>query len=194
MAKAAANARQYALLKLKLAGDGDLERVTAVRGARPDVRIIVDANQSWDERHLHDMLPVLSSLGVELVEQPLPAGKDDALANFKSPVPLCADESCQTRLSLPSLIGKYEFVNIKLDKTGGLTEALALAREAQAQNMKLMAGCMVGSSLSMAPAFVIGQLCAVVDLDSPLLCARDVAHPIRYEGSLMFPPEVALWG
>ena len=194
MARAAAVARQYALLKLKLGGEGDLERVAAVRAARPDARIIVDANQSWREPHLHHLIPNLAELGVELIEQPLPAGQDDALADFRSPVPLCADESCQTRLSLPSVMGKYQFINIKLDKTGGLTEALALAREAQSRRLKLMVGCMAGSSLSMAPAFTVGQLCTFADLDGPLLSSADVPHPIRYEGSRMYPPDPALWG
>lgn len=194
MAKAAAAAQQYSLLKLKLDGDCDLERVKAVRVARPDVRLIVDANQSWNERHLHDLVPKLAALGVELIEQPLAAGKDHVLAGIRSPVPLCADESCQTRQSLPSLLGKYEFINIKLDKAGGLTEALALAQEALAKNLKLMVGCMAGSSLSMAPAFIIGQLCAFVDLDGPLLSSADVPNPLRYEGSRMHPPEPALWG
>lgn len=194
MAKAASAARQYRLLKLKLDGDGDLERVAAVRVARPDVRLIVDANQSWEERHLHDVIPKLAALGVELIEQPLPVGRDEVLKKFKSPVPLCADESCQTRLSLPSIVGKYDFVNIKLDKTGGLTEALALAREAQGRNLKLMVGCMAGSSLSMAPAFIVGQLCVFADLDGPLLASSDVAHPIHYEGSRMYAPEAVLWG
>ena len=194
MARAAAAARQYTLLKLKLGGNGDFERVAAVRLARPDARIIVDANQSWNEGDLHQLIPKLAELGVELIEQPLPVGKDDALAHFRSPVPLCADESCQTRLSLPLIVGKYEFINIKLDKAGGLTEALALAREAQAQNLRLMVGCMAGSSLSMAPAFIVGQLCTFADLDGPLLCRTDVPHSIRYEGSRMYPPEPSLWG
>jgi L-alanine-DL-glutamate epimerase-like enolase superfamily enzyme len=194
MAKAAAAARQYLLLKLKLDGTCDLERVAAVRSARPDVRLIVDANQSWNGQHLHGLIPKMAKLGVELIEQPLPEGADDMLADFKSAVPLCADESCQTRLSLPSVVGKYQFINIKLDKTGGLTEALALAREAESRDIKLMVGCMAGSSLSMAPAFIIGQLCSFVDLDGPLLSSVDVQFPILYQGSQMHPPEVALWG
>lgn len=194
MARVAAAALQYRLLKLKLDGTDDVERVAAVRDARPDVRIIVDANQSWTWQYMHDVTPKLAALGVELIEQPLPAGQDDALADFRSPVPLCADESCHTRLSLPSVSGKYQFINIKLDKTGGLTEALALARQAQQEKLKLMVGCMAGSSLSMAPAFIVGQCCTVVDLDGPLLSAADVPHGIRYEGSSMYPPEAALWG
>lgn len=194
MAAAAAAARKYSLLKLKLSGAGDPQRVAAVRAARTDARIIVDANQAWNEDQLHEFVPMLAQLGVQLIEQPLPAGKDDALAGFVSPIPLCADESCQTEESLPSLLGKYEYINIKLDKTGGLTEALQLARAAQAQAFKLMVGCMCGSSLSMAPAFIVGQLCSVVDLDGPLLSASDVPDAIRYEGSRMFAPAARLWG
>ncbi len=194
MAEAAAAARKYTLLKLKLDGTADAERVTAIREVRPDVELIVDANQSWSERHLDEIAPRLAKLGVGLIEQPLPAGQDASLANFKSPIPLCADESCQTSESLPSVIGKYQYVNIKLDKTGGLTEALRLAAKAQALNLKLMVGCMAGSSLSMAPAFIVGQFCSVVDLDGPLLAATDLPHAIHYEGSRMFAPEAALWG
>lgn len=193
-AKAAAAARQYVMLKLKLDGDDDFERVAAVRRARPDARLIVDANESWKEWHLHNVVPQFAALGVELIEQPLPAGDDDVLANFRSSVPLCADESCHTTLSLRSVLGKYQFINIKLDKTGGLTEALALAREAQAHNLRLMVGCMAGSSLSMAPAYVVGQLCTFADLDGPLLSSADVPHPIRYQGSHMHAPQTALWG
>ena len=194
MGKAAAAVPKYSLLKLKLSGQEDIERVSAVRKARADVEIIVDANQSWSERHLHELIPPLAQLGVKLIEQPLLAGQDDALAGFTSPIPICADESCQTTESLPSLIGKYQYVNIKLDKTGGLTEALRLAHAAQAAGFKLMVGCMAGSSLGMAPAFLIGQLCSVIDLDGPLLAASDVPHPIRYEGSQMQVPPVTLWG
>jgi L-alanine-DL-glutamate epimerase-like enolase superfamily enzyme len=194
MAAAAAAAPHYSLLKLKLSGEGDVERVSAVRKARPDVELIVDANQSWTERHLREFAPALARLGVKLIEQPLPAGEDDVLKGFTSPIPLCADESCQTTESLPSLMGKYRYINIKLDKSGGLTESLLLARQAQAAGFKLMVGCMGGSSLAMAPGFVVGQLCTVVDLDGPLLSAIDVPNAIRYDGSLMAAPEIDLWG
>jgi L-alanine-DL-glutamate epimerase-like enolase superfamily enzyme len=194
MARAATEASQFSLLKLKLAGDGDLERVAAVRRVRPDTELIVDANQSWSERQLREFAPALARLGVRLIEQPLPAGADGALEHFDSPIPLCADESCQTTESLPSVIGKYQYVNIKLDKTGGLTEALHLAKAAHAAKLRLMVGCMAGSSLSMAPAFIIGQRCAVVDLDGPLLGASDVPNAIRYDGNWMHPPEATLWG
>jgi L-alanine-DL-glutamate epimerase-like enolase superfamily enzyme len=194
MGRAAGSMRQYSLLKLKLSGAGDLERLAAVRRVRPDAELIVDANQSWSEQQLHEFAPRLAEIGVKLIEQPLPVGEDDVLAEFESPVPLCADESCQTTESLPSLAGKYEYVNIKLDKTGGLTEALRLARAAKEANFKLMTGCMAGSSLSMAPAFIVGQLCRVIDLDGPLLSASDVPDGIRYDGSWMFAPEASLWG
>lgn len=194
MADLANRVRKYPRLKLKLGGEGDVDRVAAVRAARPDAALIVDANQAWNERQLHEFTPKLFELGIKLIEQPLPAGRDDVLAHFTSPIPLCADESCQTRASLPFLVGKYEYVNVKLDKTGGLTEALALAHEAKGLGFKLMVGCMAGSSLSMAPAFLIGQLCDFVDLDGPLLASTDVPHPIRYEGGLMYPPEPELWG
>jgi len=194
MAQAAMAARTYSLLKLKLAGEGDIERVAAVRRARPEAALIVDANQSWNERQLREFSPKLAELGVQLIEQPLPASEDDVLTELESPVPLCADESCQTADSLRSLHGKYKYVNIKLDKTGGLTEALRLAREAHAQQFKLMVGCMAGSSLSMAPAFVVGQLCSVIDLDGPLLATSDVPQAIRYDGGRMYPPEAVLWG
>jgi len=194
MAEAAAALRRYSRLKLKLSGDGDLERVRAVRTARPEAELIVDANQAWTEDQLRDLAPQLADVGVRLVEQPLPVGKDGALSSYRSPVPLCADESCQTADSLADLVGKYKYVNIKLDKTGGLTEALRLVHEAKQRDMKLMVGCMAGSSLSMAPAFIVGQFCEFVDLDGPLLSAYDIDHPIRYDGGRMHPPERALWG
>jgi L-alanine-DL-glutamate epimerase-like enolase superfamily enzyme len=194
MAAAAARVPQFSRLKLKLAGEGDIERVTAVRAAAPHAALIVDANQAWNERQLREFTPKLAELGVKLIEQPLPAGEDEVLTRFSSPIPLCADESCQTRASLPAVAGKYQYVNIKLDKTGGLTEALALAHEAQQRGFKLMVGCMAGSSLSMAPAFIIGQLCDFVDLDGPLLARTDMPHPIRYDGGSMYPPEPELWG
>lgn len=194
MAQAAAGAAWASLLKVKLSGDGDLERVRAIRQMRPDAEIIVDANQGWNERRLQEFTPQLAALGVKLIEQPLPADKDECLAGFASPVPLCADESCQTSESLPWLRGKYQYVNIKLDKTGGLTEALDLARLARQQGFKLMVGCMAGTSLSMAPAFVVGQLCDLVDLDGPLLLRSDVPDAICYQGNLMSAPQARLWG
>lgn len=194
MADAAAEARIYSHLKIKLSGEQDLERLTLIRRARPDVSLVVDANQAWTMAQLQELSPKLVALGVRLIEQPLPAGNDDALLNYRSDIPLCADESCQTSESLPALLGKYEYINIKLDKTGGLTEALRLARLAREAGLKLMVGCMGGSSLAMAPAFVVGQLCDLVDLDSPLLIKQDVPHGIAYEGCKMSVPAAALWG
>jgi L-Ala-D/L-Glu epimerase len=194
MAHLAAQAKEYSQLKLKLDGHGDIERVAAVRAARPDAKLLVDVNEAWTVRQLHELVPKLAELGVKLVEQPLPAGRDEALASFASPIPLCADESCQTRVSLPQLAGKYQYINIKLDKTGGLTEGLAMAQEARSLGFGLMVGCMAGSSLAMAPAFIIGQLCDFVDLDGPLLSGADMPHAIRYAGGAMSPPDSALWG
>lgn len=194
MEEAARQLGRHDVLKLKLEGDGDLERVQAVRRARPDVALIVDANQSWSERQLAEFVGPFHALGVSLIEQPLPVGMDGMLVDYDGPIPLCADESCQTADSLPELVGRYRVVNIKLDKSGGLTEALKMAALARELKLDLMVGCMGGSSLAMAPAFVVGQLCAFVDLDGPLLSAQDVEHPIRYEGSLMHPPDPRLWG
>jgi L-alanine-DL-glutamate epimerase-like enolase superfamily enzyme len=194
MGRAAVAASSYPLLKLKLSGHDDIERVEAVRIARPDAKIIVDANQSWSLDQLREFAPRMAAFGVKLIEQPLKAGSDETLAEFRSTVPLCADESCQTTESLAELVGKYEYINIKLDKAGGLTEALRLARAAHAQNFKLMVGCMAGSSLSMAPAFIVGQLCSIIDLDGPLLSFSDVPNAIRYEGNRMFAPSRELWG
>lgn len=190
----AASLKKYSLLKLKLDGTDDIERVAVVRRARPDVEIVVDANQAWTESHLPSLVPALAELRVRLIEQPLALGRDNALKGFKSPLPMCADESCQTSGSLPELVGKYEYINIKLDKTGGLTEALRVAHVGRALGFKLMVGCMGGSSLSIAPAMVVGQYCDVVDLDGPLLIKSDIQHPIIYEGSRMLWPDSALWG
>jgi L-alanine-DL-glutamate epimerase-like enolase superfamily enzyme len=194
MAVAAQQHRMRPLLKLKLTGEGDIERVRAVRRAAPRSRLIVDANEGWSERHLVEMMPVLAGFGVELIEQPLPAGADEALRSVPRPIPVCADESCHTGDDLDRLVGKYDAVNIKLDKTGGLSEALALAEAAAARGFKIMVGCMVGTSLSMAPAMLVAQRAAVVDLDGPLLLAGDRAHGLHYDGSTVHPPEPALWG
>jgi len=175
-------------------GGCDIERVTAVRAARPDVELVVDANQAWTMQQLRDFAGQLAALDVKLIEQPLAVGQDGELSEFDSPIPLCADESCQTSRSLSQVAGKYQFVNIKLDKTGGLTEAVELARRAQAAGLRLMVGCMGGSSLSMAPAFVVGQWCEFVDLDGPLLIKSDMEHAVRYNGSWMSAPEAMLWG
>jgi L-alanine-DL-glutamate epimerase-like enolase superfamily enzyme len=194
MAELAATERARPLLKLKLTGDGDVERVRAVRHAAPASRLIVDANEGWSERHLHEVMPALADLGVEMIEQPLPAGADEALARVPHPIPICADESCHTRADLDRLAGKYDAVNIKLDKTGGLTEALALMNEAQARGLKIMVGCMVGTSLAMAPALLLAQQASVVDLDGPLLLAADRVPGLRYDGSTIYPPDESFWG
>jgi L-alanine-DL-glutamate epimerase-like enolase superfamily enzyme len=194
MGEAAAANRSRPLLKLKLIGDGDVERVAAVRRNAPAARLIVDANEGWTPRHFAELSPVLAELGVELIEQPLPADADDALTELPHPIPVCADESCHVAADLDRLAGKYEAVNIKLDKTGGLTEALSLAAAARERGFKIMVGCMIGTSLAMAPAMLVAQQASVVDLDAPLLLAIDRAQGLRYDGSLVHPPEAALWG
>ncbi|MCY6381287.1 N-acetyl-D-Glu racemase DgcA [Hoeflea prorocentri] len=182
------------LLKIKLGGEGDLERLEAVRVGAPRTAIIVDANEGWSAQTYADLAPELLRLGVTMVEQPLPAGEDDALADMDRPLPVCADESCHDRASLVSLRGKYDMVNIKLDKTGGLTEALELKEEATAGGLAIMVGCMVASSLAMAPAVLVAQGADIVDLDGPLLLAADQADPLLYDASGVHPPSQALWG
>ena len=182
------------LLKVKLGGDGDVERIAAVRRGAPDARLVVDANEAWSEADLAANAAACAAAGVELIEQPLPAGRDGALADFHSAVPLCADESAHARESLAGLVGRYQAVNIKLDKTGGLTEALAMAAEAERLGLRIMAGCMVGTSLGMAPALMIGARAAWVDLDGPLLLARDREPGLRFEGSTILPCGSELWG
>jgi L-Ala-D/L-Glu epimerase len=194
MGRAAAEHAARPLLKIKLTGEGDLERVRAVRAAAPRSRLIVDANEGWSPEHFERFAPVLAELGVALIEQPLPAGRDDALAAMPHPVPVCADESCHTREDVEALVGKYEVVNVKLDKTGGLTEALLLVQAARARGFRLMVGCMVGTSLAMAPACFLAQDAEFVDLDAPLLLASDRQPGLRYDGSTVYPPKPALWG
>ena len=192
-AQAALNAHRP-LLKIKLGTPDDMPRLEAVRAGAPDARIIVDANEGWSVDIYADLAPHLVRLGVDLVEQPLPADDDDALIGLDRPVPVCADESCHDRASLPALRGKYDMVNIKLDKTGGLTEALALRSAAIAQGYGIMVGCMVGSSLAMAPAVLLAQGAAVVDLDGPLLLAEDRDTPLTFDAAGVHPPDAALWG
>ncbi|MFC6688727.1 N-acetyl-D-Glu racemase DgcA [Jhaorihella thermophila] len=182
------------LLKIKLGTPDDMPRLEAVRAGAPTSKIIVDANEGWSAEIYADLAPHLKRLGVALVEQPLPAAEDDALLGMERPVPVCADESCHDRASLPALRGKYDLINIKLDKTGGLTEALALRAAAQAEGYAIMVGCMVGSSLAMAPAVLVAQGAAVVDLDGPLLLAEDREHALRYDEKGVHPPDAALWG
>jgi L-alanine-DL-glutamate epimerase-like enolase superfamily enzyme len=187
-------AAHYSLLKMKLTGDGDLERVHAVREAAPKARLIVDANEGWTLDHLARYAPAFAALGVELIEQPLPAADDEALRGFRCPLPLGADESCHGLASLDRLKGLYQVVNIKLDKTGGLTEALLLKAAAEAAGFQVMVGCMVATSLAMAPALLVGQGAAFIDLDGPLLLAEDRTPGLRYDGALVHPAVPELWG
>ena len=182
------------LLKIKLGTPNDMPRLEAVRKGAPNSEIIVDANEGWDAEVYSQLAPQLVRLGVKLVEQPLPADKDDDLIGLPRPLPICADESCHDRKSLEKLIGKYDFVNIKLDKTGGFTEALLLKNKALEAGFKIMVGCMVGSSLAMAPATLIAQNATFVDLDGPLLLAQDRQHGLLYDESWVHPPVKNLWG
>ena len=194
MGRAAAKHAARPLLKLKLSGPDDLARVEAVRENAPQARLIVDANEGWSLDDVVALAPKLAGLGVDLIEQPLPAGEDAALAGVRRPVPVCADESCHSSDSLAGLAGRYDVVNIKLDKTGGLTEALKLKDAALAQGYQIMVGCIVATSLAMAPAILVAQGARFVDLDGPLLLAQDRPEGLTYEGSLVQPPEPALWG
>jgi len=196
MAVEALAAQDWQMLKVKLGGkdDVDLDRIARIRSVRPQCGLIVDANGGWTLARLEQLLPHLVAAGVELIEQPLALGADDALSGFQSPIPLCADESCLDRASLAHVIGKYQAINIKLDKTGGLTEALALADAADTAGLTIMVGCMLGTSLAMAPAWVVAQRAAFIDLDGPLLLSRDRDLGMTYAHGqiLMPPPEV--WG
>ena len=194
MAAAAEQAAWRPLLKVKLGGDDDGTRIAAVRRAAPRAQLIVDANEGWNPDNFEANLAACADAGVTLIEQPLPEGRDEALARIKRPIPVCADESVHDRASLDALTGKYDAVNIKLDKAGGLTEALALAAEAERRGFAIMVGCMVATSLAMAPAMLVAQRARWVDLDGPLLLASDRADGLRYEGSLVYPPDPVLWG
>jgi L-Ala-D/L-Glu epimerase len=190
-------ARRHAhrpLLKIKLGTPDDMPRLEAVRAGAPKATIIIDANEGWSAEVYAELAPHLVRLGVALVEQPLPAGEDDALLGMDRPVPVCADESCHDVASLPGLKGKYDVVNIKLDKTGGLTEALRLRTAALAEGYEVMVGCMVGSSLAMAPATLVAQGAKIVDLDGPLLLAEDRDNALQFDGDGVHPPCAALWG
>jgi L-Ala-D/L-Glu epimerase len=191
---AKAAAAEAGLLKIKLDGDRPVERLSAIRAARPDARLVVDANQGWNIRLLHQVLDAAAELRLEMIEQPLPRGDDAALEALRPGVPLCADESCLHLGELDEVANRYQMINIKLDKTGGLTHALQLAREARRRGLGLMVGCMAGSSLAMAPAFVVGCLADLVDIDGPLLQKSDRLHGIRYSGgsASVFGPQ--LWG
>jgi L-alanine-DL-glutamate epimerase-like enolase superfamily enzyme len=181
-------------LKVKLGGRGDPERIAAVRRGAPESRLIVDANEAWTPETIRDNLLACAAAGVALIEQPLPAGADGLLAEIDRTIPICADESLHDRAGLDALAERYDAINIKLDKAGGLTEALKLAQEARARGFEIMVGCMVGSSLAMAPAMLIAHHAAYVDLDGPLLLARDREPALRYEGSTVHPPLPELWG
>jgi L-alanine-DL-glutamate epimerase-like enolase superfamily enzyme len=194
MAAAAAAASARPLLKVKLGGDGDPDRIAAVRRAAPLAELIVDANEGWRAENLAANLAACAAAGVTLVEQPLPAADDSALATIARPIPVCADESVHDRASLAGLAGKYDAVNIKLDKAGGLTEALALAAAAEAMGFALMVGCMISTSLAIAPAMLVAQRARIIDLDGPLLLAQDRPHGMRFAGSILHPAARELWG
>jgi len=195
MREAARVAAARPLLKLKLGGDGqDIARVAAVREGAPNATLIVDANEGWKTDDVLPLATELAKLNVALIEQPLPAKEDEALRGIACPIPLCADESAHGLEGMTRLVGLYQYVNVKLDKTGGLTEALSVIRCARRRKLEVMVGCMVATSLAMAPAALVAQGAAFVDLDGPLLLAKDREHGIRYDGSVMLPPERALWG
>lgn len=194
MGEQAAAQAQRPILKLKLGGAGDVERVRAVRVNAPNCILVADANEAWTPALFAEMIGPIKELGLAMLEQPMPAGKDEDLRTLPRLIPVCADESCHDRGDLKDLVGKYDMINIKLDKTGGLTEALALASDARDYGFGLMVGCMVGTSLSMAPTHLIAQLCKYTDIDAPLLLAQDRAHGMRYVGSIVEPPVSTLWG
>ncbi|CDZ43317.1 dipeptide epimerase [Neorhizobium galegae] len=194
MAAEAARNAQRPLLKVKLGTEDDEARLRAVRDAAPAARIIIDANEGWTEENLSHHMAIAAETNVSLIEQPLPAGQDAALARIRRLVSVCADESVHATKDLESLRDRYDAVNIKLDKTGGLTEALAMKAQAQRLGFAVMIGCMVGSSLAMAPAVLLAQDADYADLDGPLLLSRDRPEGLRYEGSLVYPPEATLWG
>jgi L-alanine-DL-glutamate epimerase-like enolase superfamily enzyme len=195
MAAAAERASWRPLLKVKLGGGpDDGKRIAGVRRAAPRAELVVDANEGWSADNLTSNLAACADAGVTLIEQPLPEGRDEALVSCRRSIPVCADESVHDRTSLDSLAGKYDAVNIKLDKAGGLTEALALAAEAERRGLAVMVGCMVATSLAMAPAMLVAQRANFVDLDGPLLLAKDRADGLRYDGSLVYPPDPPLWG
>ena len=194
MGQAAAQNAHRPLLKIKLAGADDLDRVTAIRQNAPDSTLIVDANEGWSPDQVEPLSAALAEQGVALVEQPLPAGEDTLLAELAHPVPLCADESCHTAADLDALADRYDCVNLKLDKTGGLTEGLKVAARAKERGLDLMVGCMVATSLAMAPAVLLAAQARFIDLDGPLLLKQDRADGLRYAGSRLHPPDPHLWG
>ena len=194
MAAMATAAAQYPLLKIKLDGNQPVQRIEAIRAARPDARLIIDANQGWSFEQLLEVAPKLAALNVELIEQPLPRGQDSALEGYHCPVMLAADESCLDRKELDDAAKRYRMINIKLDKTGGLTEALLLVEAVKSKGLELMVGNMGGTSLCIAPAFVVGQFCRFADLDGPLLLKHDRFNPVCYQNEMMAIPSTELWG
>lgn len=194
MASKAAAASDKPLLKLKLGGDGDIERMRAVRSARPEARLIVDANEAWREDQLGEFFEAAASSGIEVIEQPLPADADEALRSLRRPVPICADESVHTAADLPRLSGLYDAINVKLDKSGGLTEALRLSEQARRAGFKIMIGSMVGTSLGVAPALLLAAHAQWLDVDGPLLLAKDRGNGLRFDGARVYPPSGTLWG
>ena len=182
-------------LKLKMTGDGaDLERVRNIHKNAPNARLVVDANEGWSIEQYLEYAPQFKELGVEMIEQPLPSTDDEQLRGVDRSIPVCADESCHDRATLPALMGKYDMINIKLDKTGGLTEALNLRDAALEQGLSIMVGCMIGTSLAMAPGILVAQAATIVDLDGPLLLAEDRNPGLSFTGSIIHPPEPRLWG
>lgn len=194
MAQLAREVARYPLLKLKLGGEGDIDRVAAVRRAVPGARLIADANEAWTGLDIERVCHALAAYRLELIEQPLPAGDDDALRHMRPAVPLAADESCHDRATLDAVMGKYRFINLKLDKCGGLTEGLELIAAAKQRGLQLLTGCMLSTSLGVAPAFLAATHGAYADLDGPLLLARDRPHGLRFDNGKVDPPDVALWG
>lgn len=194
MAQAAMALPKNALIKIKLGGEGDLERLKAIREASPKARLVVDANEGWSVEHYNAYLPHLLALNIEMIEQPFPASHDDALAELNRPIPICADESAHIASDVETLRDRYDMVNIKLDKTGGLSEAVDMMNAAQNHNMPYMIGCMVGSSLGMAPAYLLTKNAAFVDLDGPLFLRADEEPAIDYKDGIMYAPKRELWG
>jgi len=194
MAESTAKVAHYPLIKVKMGGDNDIERIHAVANAAPNSRIIIDANEGWTEDNIEENMAAAAKAGVVLIEQPLPAGKDDILSRIERPVIICADESVHTSVGLEDLAKRYDAVNIKLDKAGGLTEGLIMRDKATSLGLQIMVGCMVGTSLGMAPAVLLAQKADVVDLDGPLLLAHDRDPGLRYDGALVYPPEATVWG
>ncbi|MEN8185975.1 MAG: N-acetyl-D-Glu racemase DgcA [Bacteroidota bacterium] len=194
MAKKAAAAAHHPLLKVKLGADRPVERIEAIRRVRPDATIVIDANQGWTFKQLQEVAPILKDLGVTMIEQPLPRGADEQLEDYNSPLPLCADESCVHGGDIELVSKRYQMINIKLDKSGGLTHAIEMAEEARRRNLGLMVGCMLSTSLAMAPTFVAGLLCDFHDLDGPLLLNNDRSFGMTYKDGVVEPPSNKLWG